>query len=140
MNNHEETNYRAFQEGPVQFRFVVRAQRQPHDVAEAARFATGFSQPLVVVPARGPAPAGSPRLRVEPADVLVTGFKPSDDGKVLIVRLFGASGKAKTAKVAWSQPEPRSLWLSDTSEKALRKVADVIEVPAWGVVTLRAEF
>ena len=35
MNNHEETNYRAFQEGPVQFRFVVRAQRQPHDVAEA---------------------------------------------------------------------------------------------------------
>ena len=76
---------------------------------------------------------------MEPADVLVTEFKPSDDGKALIVRLFGASGKAKNAKVAWSQPEPQSLWLSDTSEKPVRKVANVIEVPAWGVVTLRAE-
>ena len=42
MNNHEETNYRAYQEGPVQFRFVVRAQRQPHNDAEAAQLCHGL--------------------------------------------------------------------------------------------------
>ena len=53
---------------------------RPADDAEASRFATGFSQPLVAVPGRGAAPDAAPLLRVEPADVLVTALKPSDDG------------------------------------------------------------
>src|SRR6201991_869991 len=47
MNNHWGTNYRAWQEGPVTFRYALR----PHgraDAAEATRFATGLSQPLLV--------------------------------------------------------------------------------------------
>ena len=139
MNNHWHTNYRAYQEGPVQFRFVLRPHPGRAADAENTRFATGFSQPLVATPARGRAPSATPLLRVEPAGVLVTALKPSDDGKAWIVRLFGAGGTPANAKLAWSQPAPKRVWLSDTSEKPLRKITGDIPVPVSAVVTLRAE-
>ena len=102
MNNHWHTNYRAEQEGETTFRYYLR----PHgayDALAAARFGLESTQPLIVAPARGDKPAAS-RLRVEPAGVLVTALKPSDDGKAIIVRLYGASGKDAVAKLAWSSP------------------------------------
>ncbi|MGO9112992.1 MAG: polysaccharide lyase family protein [Thermoguttaceae bacterium] len=137
MNNHWHTNYRADQEGETTFRYYLR----PHgvyDAVAAAHFGLETTQPLIVVPARGEKPAG-PRLRVEPADVLVAALKPSDDGKAIIVRLYGASGKDIVAKLDWSEPAPKAVWLSDGSEQALKSASDAVEVPAWGLVTLRAE-
>ena len=137
MNNHWGTNYRAYQEGPTKFRFILRPHRGGTP-ADATRFATAFSQPLLPVPARA-TPSAAPLLRVDSPDVLVTALKPSDDGKALIVRLFGASGKDAKAKLDWAAPAPTQLWLSDTSEKPLQKTTGPIAVPAWGIVTLRAE-
>ena len=137
MNNHWHTNYRAEQEGPTVFRYAIR----PHwgfAAEAAAKFGVACSQPLVVVPASGPAPA-APRFEVSSDKVLVTAFKPSDDGKAWIVRLFGASGKTEKVKLAWASPAPRQVWLSDTSEKPREKAGPAIEVPGWGIVTLRAE-
>lgn len=139
MNNHWGTNYRAYQEGPTIFRFILRPHRGSTP-AEASRFATGFSQPLVVVPGRGVPPSGHSLLRVEPPDVLVTALKPSADGKACIVRLLGAGNREASAKLDWGQSAPRRVSLSDTSERPLRKIDGVIPVPAWGLVTLRAEW
>jgi len=139
MNNHWGTNYRAYQEDAVTFRFILRPHRQ-FDPAEATRFATGFSQPLL---ARADAsqPPVAPLLRVSPADVLVTDFKPSDDGKAWIVRLFGASGKTVSARLNWGPRTPKAVFLSNTSEQAGGKVtSEKIPVPGFGLVTLRAEF
>jgi hypothetical protein len=137
MNNHWHTNYRAEQEGPTVFRYAIRPHKRfaPDD---AARFGVACSQPLIAVPAPGPAP-GKPRLALSSDKVLVTAFKPSDDGKAWIVRLFGASGQPQHVKLAWANPAPQQLWLSNTSEKPLEKAGPTIEVPAWGIVTLRAE-
>ena len=71
--------------------------------------------------------------------MVVTAFKPSDDGKAWIVRLFGASGKTEKVKLAWSSPAPQQLWLSDTSEHPREKAPSPVTVPGWGIVTLRAE-
>jgi len=139
MNNHWDTNYRAYQEGPVVFRFVVRPFRQTMP-DEATRFATGFSQPLLAVAAAGKQARTTPFLSVEPAGVIVTGFKPSDDGKALVVRLFGASGKDCAAKLTWAKPRPKQVFVSDTSEKRGEKAERSILVPAWGIVTLRVEY
>ena len=117
MNNHWHTNYRADQEGETTFRYYLR----PHgayDAVAAARFGLETTQPLIVAPAVGEKPAAS-RLSVEPAGVLVSALKPSDDGKAIIVRLYGASGKDAVAKLAWSKPEPKAVWLSDASEQPL---------------------
>jgi hypothetical protein len=134
MNNHWGTNYRAYQEGPVVFRFILRPHRK-NSPADSSRFATGFSQPLLPAPARGAKAPTQPLLRLDSPDVLVTAMKPSDDGQAIIVRLFGASGKNVRTKLAWARTGES--WLSDTSEKALEKVQGPVTVPAWGVVTLR---
>lgn len=138
MNNHWGTNYRAYQEGPTTFRFILRPH-QRRDTAEASRFATGFGYPLLTLPAHGEKPSSTPLLTVEPDDVLVTALKPSDDGKALIVRLFGASDKAQSARLKWGGSKPKAVFLSDTSELAAKRAGDRIEVPPSGLVTLRAE-
>ncbi len=139
MNNHWGTNYRAYQDGLVTFRFALRPHRR-YDPVEAARLAIGLSQPLLAAPAGGSAPAAAaPRLRVEPDDVLVTALKPSDDGKAWIVRLFGASGEDREANLSWSSPAPSRITLSDLSEKPGREAGGKVPVPGWSVVTVRAE-
>ncbi|MBL9135776.1 MAG: hypothetical protein JNK85_07905 [Verrucomicrobiales bacterium] len=139
MNNHWGTNYRAYQEGPVTFRFLLRPHG-PYDAAANSRFATGSSQPLIAIPASGAPADGTPRLRIEPAEVLVTGLKPSDDGRGLVIRLYGASDTAAKAKLHWSAPVPESVYLSDLNEVPREKVRGTVSVPGHGIVTLRAEF
>jgi alpha-mannosidase len=139
MNNHWGTNYRAYQEGPVQFRFILR----PHGVsnpAEKSRFAAGFSYPLLAVGASREKPPGEPPLRVEPADVLVTALGPSDDGKATIIQLFGAAGQARSARLIWGSRKPKAIYLSDTGEGAGRPVKGAVEIPGYGLVTLRVEW
>jgi hypothetical protein len=137
MNNHWHTNYRADQEGPTTFHYAIR----PHagyDPVAAHRFAIESTQPLLVVPATGDAPL-APRLRVEPAGVVVTALKPSADGKGLVLRLFGASGQDESATLTWPEPAPRALHRSDALERPIDRLDGPIAVPAWSVVTLRAD-
>jgi len=138
MNNHWGTNYRAYQEGPNTFRFILRPHRKSSP-AEATRFATSFSHPLLARPARAKT-LTAPPLQVTPADVLVTAFKPSQDGKAWIVRLYGASGETAAAKLRWGACTPKAVFLSDLSEKPAQALKGPVSVPGYGVVTLRAQF
>lgn len=141
MNNHWGTNYRAYQEGPVVFRFLLRPHGK-YDAAENSRFAIGASQELVVRPAEAPGAseaAPGPRPLVTPADVLVLGMKPSDDGKATLVRLYGASGQTRKAKLAWVGTPPSAVTVSDLGEHPGAPVRGAVEVPGFGVVTLRVE-
>lgn len=137
MNNHWHTNYRAYQEGKTTFRYYIR----PHgayDPVEAAKFAIETTEPLIVSDARSEKPLAS-RLQVEGAGVLVSAMKPSDDGRAIIVRLYGASGKDAEAKLTCSAPVPKKIWLSDAGEQPLKEAGPRIAVPGWGIVTLRAD-
>jgi len=137
INNHWETNYRAYQEGVVEFRYALRANKG-YNPAAASRFAIGLSQPLVASVANSKAPL-SPLLHIEPSDVLALTLKPSDDGDAWIIRLFGASGEDRKARLHWSAPTPPRLWLSDLSERPIRTLVDEITVAGWDLVTLRAD-
>jgi len=135
MNNHWHTNYRADQEGPTVFRYAIRAHG-PFIPEEAARLGASCSQPLLVRRAPFSSPLRPP-LTVSSDKVLITALKPADDGQGEIVRLFGASGAAQKVKLTWS--EPHKVWLSDLSERRIKKESDSISVPGWGIITLRAE-
>jgi hypothetical protein len=137
MNNHWHTNYRAEQEGPTVFRYALRPHRG-FEPLQAYRFGVEQSQPLIATPAVSNPPR-RPRLQVTPDSVVITAFKPSDDQRAWIVRLFGAGGKDARARLRWSAPVPRSVHFSDLSERPLQPARQPIEVPAWGIVTLRAE-
>jgi hypothetical protein len=137
MNNHWGTNYCADQQGLVEFRYSI-APHGAYDSLEATRFGVQCSQPLLASVGAEPATA-EPRLTISRAGVIVTSLRPSRDGKALIVRLFGAAGRAEKVTLHWSAPAPQALWLSDLGERPLTAVHGAIDVPAWGVVSLRAE-
>ena len=139
MNNHWGTNYRAYQEGPVVFRYALRPHRGDGPAA-AERFAAGLTQPLMVAPAFGPARASAPMLQVSPADVLVQSLKPSDDGKAWIVRLFGASGQPQQATLIWSaEARAGTTSLSNLAEEPVHTVSGPIAIAGWQLVTVRVE-
>jgi hypothetical protein len=136
MNNHWHTNYKADQEGPTVFRYFL----WPHgsqDPQRAARVALECSQPLVVAPARGELP-DAPLVSVS-GGAVVTALKPSEDGRARIVRLFADSDKPTEAALKWTDPQPKGIWLSDATEKPREPLRGPIQIPAWGIVTIRAD-
>jgi hypothetical protein len=137
MNNHWGTNYRAWQEGPVTFRYALRPHRGA-DFAEASRFATGLSQPLVLLATTVASPIHEPLLRIEPANILIQELKPSDDGKAWIVRLFNASGKAANVRMTWSQRAlAGNTMRSNLAEQSLEALSSEFSMVASELVTVR---
>jgi alpha-mannosidase len=137
MNNHWGTNYRAYQEGVIEFRYALRPH-SGYDPAAASRFAIGISQPLVSS-ARGKQSPMALKLRIEERDVLLQECKRSADGSAWIVRLFGASGENRTASLTWTDNTHIKIWRSDLREQPLEQLGTQVDVPAWELVTLRIE-
>ena len=140
MNNHWHTNYKADQDGPTTFCYVIRPHRA-YVSDEAARFGVGCSQRLIAFPAtRDPAATAAlsqPRLCVSPPGVLISSLKPSADGQALLVRLFNSTDRPASTKLEWGTPPPRAVYRSTSSETAGEEVHGPIELPAWGIATLR---
>lgn len=137
MNNHWGTNYRAYQDGPVEFRYAVRPH-EGYDPAAASRFATGLSQPLAISPAGKASPAAM-QLQVDSADVLVQECKRSADDKAWIVRLFGASGQDRKVTLGWAKGAPIKVWRSNLNEEPLEMLDTQVEVGGWELAILRVE-
>jgi alpha-mannosidase len=138
FNNHWETNYKASQHGRLTYRYSLQTH-EAYNALAAERFGVECSQPLLVFPAGGTILA-APRMTIQPDNLLLTAFKSSDDGKALIARFFNPSDAPVTTQLHWAQPQPSELWRSDMSEKPLEKIHDTLTVPAWSLLTIRADF
>jgi alpha-mannosidase len=137
MNNHWGTNYRAYQDGLIEFRYALR----PHGgykPAAASRFAIGMSQPLIAS-AQGQRSRTALKLRIDQEDILLQECKRSADGSAWIIRLFGAAGESRKANLTWTDDTPIKVWRSDLRERPLEQLGTQVEVPAWELVTLRIE-
>jgi len=97
MNNHWGTNYRAYQDQPTVFRYLVRPYQGKQNNLLATRAATRHAQPLLALPGRGAAPLGRPLVALESDAVTITGLKPADDGNGIILRLFNTSDQPAEA-------------------------------------------
>ena len=87
LNNYWHTNYKADQQGPLSYRFVLR----PHgafDPVALRRFSAEQDSPLLVFASDPAAPSLRAPFAVESASVLVSGLVPADDGRALLVRLY----------------------------------------------------
>jgi alpha-mannosidase len=139
MNNHWGTNYRAWQEGPVTFRYALRPHKGA-DFARATQFATGLSQPLVVMAATHVSPSVESLLHVEPASILVEELKPSADGNGWIARLFNASGQPADVTLRWSsQSGVNQMARSNLAEDALDACRNRFALGASELIIIRAE-
>lgn len=138
QNNHWHTNYKAEQPGETVFRFIVRPHEGGYSAAESARFGLETTRPLIASVVDKAQSVPQSLLQVSNPNVLVESLKLSADGKSYIVRLWGFSNQAVRAQLKWNQPV-KKLWLSDLTEEPLRALEGAVEVPAGGVVTLRAD-
>jgi alpha-mannosidase len=139
MNNYWETNYKADNEGEFVFRYALR----PHkgfDAAAAARFGVEQSQPLVVVPVKKDAPDVRSLFAVEPAEVLLTSLKPSEDQKALMLRLYNAGDRPAKVRVNWAAFQPKRVAISSPREEQGPAWSGAADLPPLGILTLRAEW
>jgi alpha-mannosidase len=140
MNNYWETNYKADQDGAAEFRYAIRPHAGACDQAGAARFGIERNRPLVAIPARadGPPPLRS-LLTVRAPGVIVTSLKPGRGGEALIARLFNVCGTPQRARLTRPGAAPAAVYLSDADETRGDPVGDYIELPGYGIATVRIE-
>lgn len=138
MNNHWHTNYRAEQEDKTVFRYFIYPHLDGFSAEDATQRGLECSQPIIVLPARGELPKAP--VRSSNRSVMVSALKPSDDGKGLIVRLFGLTDKTQETSLTWSDPKPEKVFLSDNSERPRQACDTSIEVPGNTIITVRAEW
>lgn len=136
LNNHWETNYRAYQDGIITFRYALR----PHgafDPLSASELATGLSQPLIVAPARGPVLEKS-RLLLTNQHLVVLSLRPSLDGKAWILSLYNPGNREESTDLTWNGSVGPAHY-SNTGEDQLAPVSGPIAVAGQDVVTVRVE-
>ena len=71
--------------------------------------------------------------------MIVAALKPTNDATARIVRLFNATDQPAQATLTWTQPGPSKIYRSNLGEERGALVSGSIDLPAWGLVTLRAE-
>jgi len=136
MNNYWHTNYKADQEGPVQFRYVI----QPHaefNPTEAAKFGRECRTPLlprIVNPAQT---AISSLFQIEPADILVESIKPIADGRAWLLYFYNPTARAQHGVLRWSKTIPATIYLSDSFANIGHQVLDKFEIKAHGSLYIR---
>jgi hypothetical protein len=138
QNNHWHTNYKADQAGETTFRYVLRPHAGGYAAAEAARFGMETSRPLVSAISDAGREVAPSLLTVSSPNVLVETVKSSDDGRGIVVRLFGVAGRREAVVLKWNGWKPRTVWRTDLAERPLDRVRGAVDVPAGGVVHLLA--
>jgi hypothetical protein len=132
MNNYWHTNYKADQDGPVEFRYAVR----PHGgfrADEAARFGRERREPLLVAEARGTT-ADAPRFTLVPGPVLVSGVRPLRRGDGVQLRLWNPTASAAPAAVLGTRLQ---VFRADGNEVRGAPVTTPLMLPPWGTVVVQ---
>lgn len=139
MNNHWETNYKAYQEGKITFRYALRPHPGGYNAVEAQRFGRNMSQPLLAVSANPSNKVLTPFVKVAANGVVVTTIPPSRDGKACMVRLFNVADEEQTVRLAWNRPM-NSTWISNPMEDKIGKAPPALGMVPFEIATLGAEW
>ncbi|MFC1500015.1 hypothetical protein ACFL6T_03230 [Candidatus Zixiibacteriota bacterium] len=139
MNNYWETNFRAYQEGPVTFRYAI----QPHtgfDAGAARRFGIETDQPLIAVPVASDAPLVEPLLTINSDAVVATSLSIASDGEGLLLRLFNTGEHPEYANLIFTTDSLADVYLSDLSGVRGRMLTEQPLIGPSGILTLYISF
>jgi hypothetical protein len=137
INNHWGTNYRAYQEGLITFRYALWPHRQ-FKAYENSQYAIGLSQPLPVKLASDETPVVSGIYPDQP-QVIVTAFKPCDNGKGSMLTLFNSSPVTIKTRLISGKNSAQQIWKSNSGEDKILKISNNIQFAPWDVIIIRVE-
>ena len=148
MNNYWFTNFKASQEGPHTFRYVITSHRGDLNKVTATRFGSEQFNPLYAVYSdhaeKGMLPeTGYSFLNIDQQNVIIQAVKQAEDGDGYIVRLRELTGKE--TKVTLTSPlfaESRLAYLTTITENNLNAIAVAggkiaVTVKPYEIVTIR---
>ncbi|MCW3061430.1 MAG: glycoside hydrolase, partial [Capsulimonas sp.] len=138
MNNYWHTNYKAYQNGPVTFRYVLRPHGK-YDQTAAQQFGIAQSQPLIVAPVSATQPDAKLGLTISNDAVLVTACHPAEDGIGWIVRLYNGSDHAQKVTAGWTGSKNLRMQRTDLFGHSGKSVKGAMALAAMEVVTLHIE-
>lgn len=107
MNNYWHTNYKADQEGPVHYHYVLR----PHDAfnsVENEKSAAAFTQPLTAIPVNEKLSAGRSLFQMSNDRIVVTTVTPEKDHS-FIIRFYNPDEKEQSGTLIWDKLKPAKL-------------------------------
>ncbi|MFI5252180.1 MAG: glycoside hydrolase family 38 C-terminal domain-containing protein [Bacteroidota bacterium] len=139
MNNYWHTNYKADQEGKVEFRYSLTPHRA-FDGFAAERFGVETRQPLVVAPADGNKPDLTGQLYwFEPAVVLSLSTKPLPDGEGWLLYIYNPAPSSQDLKIRWNKSIPVEFSVSDPSGNRGIPFSKDMQIPAYGTLYVRVD-
>jgi len=132
MNNYWHTNYKAYQEGPIRFRYALKAHNA-FDSADAKRFGIEQSQPLIVIAVNDVAkPAQLPFEFNGDDDILISSVTALDGGNRYMVRIFNSGEKSQSVK----RPKGCKAWIGTPSGKTTLEMPRSLKLNAYEVATI----
>jgi hypothetical protein len=136
FNNYWHTNYKAYQQGPMKSRFVLRAHAG-HDALALRRFSDEQDHPLLVFAADPAAPQTKAPFTLAGDPVTLSSLRVADGGAALVARIFNPSPKPATVTL---RPAGQGNRVSLMSGDKAQAVSDGrVAVPALGTRTVRIE-
>jgi alpha-mannosidase len=137
MNNYWETNYKADQEGEVEFRYALTPYRGAYDALEATRRGMAEVRPLLARPAEPRSVGLESAVEVSTPGVVITSMGRAPDGEGLLVRLFAASGRPETVDLSVGGRRLDEVEITDLDGYDGERVELPLGMPAWGIRTVK---
>jgi alpha-mannosidase len=138
FNNYWHTNYKAYQQGPLTYRFVLR----PHagfDALALRRFSDEQDNPLLVFPVDPAAPDVQAPFALSGDPVTLSSLRAANDGAALVARLFNPSSKPASVTIRPAAPgsSVEEVVSVATGQATHRMTDGRVTVPALGTRTVR---
>lgn len=147
MNNYWHTNYAAQQSGETTFQYRLTSHEGEFDPVAAWRFGAETAHPAIVEATTENPNGALPGdvhscLRVEPAHVVVSALRASDDGAGMIAHLREIAGIDTVARITPASlgAAARVTPIGESIEGSVLPALDgsvIAHIPAHGLVTIR---
>lgn len=135
MSNHWEVNYKAYQEGPVTFRYALIPHEGGYDGVEAEKLGREICQPLEVVESACESIPPNLPFSFSSDRIIATSLKPAREGDGYMLRLYNPSASRGEATIFTRDSEPVQILQCDPSGIPTRSVGNRIELPGFGFST-----
>lgn len=137
MNNSWHTNYKASQDGPAVFRYMIKPHKGKLDFESAKKFGIEMSQPFVV--AKGKQRIKNDILNPDGNAVIITSVKPNSESTGYQVRLFNTSDQYQTINLETWNKGKKQIYLSGACEEKLDKLSKNLYFGGWEIKTIYVE-
>lgn len=138
MNNYWHTNYKADQEGPVEFHYsiILHGGFKPEEIVQRGREGR---RPLLAAVTDPSIPQSGPLVSIDSEAVIVESIRPLPGGRSWLMSLYNPSDRRGEFRLRWGRPGQAALMMSDIEGAAGQPLEGVVTLPPAGSRFIRVD-